>query len=229
MLIFLIIPFGIILYLIIRNEIDKQNFEKSSYKDITGEDYKTVSNDKGKNGERLIYEILEKLPGSGRILTNVYIPKGEETTEIDIIYIHRTGIYVIESKNYSGIIYGKTKDYQWTQVLNKNNKYKFYNPIKQNETHMRYLKLLLNNLNSNYFKSIVVFGERCELKINSKKVKVINRNLLKPLMLKYIKERKATISLRDIEKIYQFLLPYTNIDEKIKMEHIKNIKNHASK
>lgn len=95
---------------------------------------------KGKVGEELIEGILEKLNKKvyGKILKNVYIPKNEsESSEIDVVYITTKGIFVIESKNLSGWIFGKEKDQYWTSSLpagkGKSIKNKFYNPIKQNE------------------------------------------------------------------------------------------------
>lgn len=49
-------------------------------------------------------------------------------TEVDLIYINTSGIYVIESKNYSGWIFGDFKQKYWTQTF-KTEKHKFYNPV----------------------------------------------------------------------------------------------------
>lgn len=90
--------------------IKKNNYDKSNYKKESGNKFFGVMMDKGKYDEYLSFNILEKINGASRILTNVYLPKGNgETTEIDLIYIHETGIYVLESKNYSGWIFGDEK------------------------------------------------------------------------------------------------------------------------
>jgi hypothetical protein len=61
----------------------------------------------GNYGEFLTFCCLEKLKGDHKLLTNVYLPKKDgSTTEIDLIMIDETGIYVFESKNYSGWIFG---------------------------------------------------------------------------------------------------------------------------
>lgn len=227
--IFWLISIGFVAFIIIRNIKDKSDFDRSDYSKASGKDYKSVIDDKGDNGERLTYQVLENLTGFGRLLTNVYIPKGDGTTEIDIIYIHRTGIYVIESKNYSGTIYGKVADNKWTQVLENNKKNSFYNPIMQNETHMKYLKELLSDLSPDYFESVVVFSKRCILKVESGDVRVVNRDFLGQVMNKYIKQRGPRIEIMEIERLYQFLLPYTKVDEAVKEEHIKNIKKSTKK
>ena len=122
----------------------KINYDKSNYKKESGNNYFGVMRDKGKYGEYLSFNKLEKIKGEHRILTNVYLPKGNgETTEVDLIYIHETGIYVLESKNYSGWIFGDEKSKYWMQTLQNGKKEKFYNPIFQNNTHIKYLIKLL--------------------------------------------------------------------------------------
>ena len=57
-----------------------------------------------------------------------------ETTEIDVLMLHTSGIYVFESKNYSGWIFGDEKSKTWTQTLpngrgRRAQKERFLNPI----------------------------------------------------------------------------------------------------
>lgn len=115
-----------------------------------------------------IYNVLEQLEGQKAIISNCYLPlKDSGTTEVDLILIHESGIYVIESKNYSGWIFGSENHKYWTQSLPNHSgqaeKYQFYNPLWQNETHIRCLKSLLQNNEVPYY-SYVVFGNNCELK-----------------------------------------------------------------
>jgi hypothetical protein len=53
--------------------------------------------------------------------------------------ISTKGIFVFESKNYSGWIFGSEKNRYWTQTLPKNSKNKFFNPIWQNKAHIKAL------------------------------------------------------------------------------------------
>lgn len=100
----------------------------------------------------------------GKMLRNVYIPKGDGgTSEIDVLYITQKGIFVLESKNYSGWIFGDDKSQFWTACLPNGEKYRFYNPVKQNQSHIRCLRNYLAPMNIPMF-SIVVFSERCTLK-----------------------------------------------------------------
>ena len=89
----------------------------------------------GKYGEDLTERQLNivKLFGrSGVTLRNVYLPADKgETSEIDLLYITQKGIFVLESKNYSGWIFGSESQYQWTSSLPNGEKFHFYNPINQ--------------------------------------------------------------------------------------------------
>lgn len=98
----------------------------------------------GRRGEKLTereLKLVRFLGRDGKILRNVYIPKENgETSEIDVLYITQKGIFVIESKNYSGWVFGSEKNYQWTVSLSNGIKNKLYNPIKQNQTHIKWLQ-----------------------------------------------------------------------------------------
>ena len=97
---------------------------------------------KGQVGETQIYKVLERLEGQKAIISNCYLPmKDSGTTEVDLVLIHESGIYVIESKNYSGWIFGSENQKYWTQSLpsrgGRTEKHQFYNPIWQNRTHVQ--------------------------------------------------------------------------------------------
>lgn len=84
-----------------------------------------------------------------------------------MVFLHESGLYVIESKNYSGWIFGNEEQEHWTQCLrgkfHTTQKYSFYNPLRQNETHICALMELLKDDTVPYY-SYVVFGNNCELK-----------------------------------------------------------------
>ena len=157
-------------------------YRRTDYYKSTKNPYLTVRFDAGRMGEYLIYKYLRDYEKDGaKFLYNCYLPKNqEETTEIDVLMIHTSGIYVFESKNYSGWIFGSEKQKTWTQSLpsgNKSKKEHFLNPIMQNNLHIKCLK---EYIGEDYpIHSIIVFSERCTLKqINlvSDDIKVIKRD-----------------------------------------------------
>ncbi|MGX9134713.1 nuclease-related domain-containing protein [Rummeliibacillus sp. JY-2-4R] len=222
---FLIFLFSTIFILLPSFFISYSRFERSPYKKITNSSYWKVRFNTGLFGEYSIVNELEKFPGIHKTLVNVYIPKENcsELTEIDILFIHEKGIYVIESKNYSGWIFGREKDYKWTQVFPNKKNFKFYNPIKQNHTHIKALQKIINDQPKELFTSMIVFSNRCTLKtieVTTPTIHVINRRnlaIIDNINQHYLEKRIPVYSL------YGKLSKYTNVSEKLKNEHVSSI------
>ena len=183
----------------------------------------------GSRGEKLTVKELNlvKLFGrKGKTLVNIYIPKDKgETTEIDVVYITEKGIFVFESKNYSGWIFGNERDTYWTVSLPNGQKNRFYNPVKQNRAHVKWLGKYIGDTTIPLF-SVVVFSERCALKkvtIESDDVKVIKRDRLYATVRSIWKEQEDALSEGEIESVYDLLKPLTDIDEAEKRAHVLRI------
>ena len=122
---------------------------------------------RGTNSE--LYLIL-KLLKSGIPQVTIYhdlIIKSNNNkfSQIDLVLITSEGVIVFEVKDYSGWIFGNGKNTNWTQVLSYGKrKYKFYNPIKQNNNHIKELRKTLKQFENIPFFSIIVFFGNCELK-----------------------------------------------------------------
>lgn len=95
-------------------------------------------------------------------LNNVTIPTLNGTTQVDHIIVSRYGIFVIETKNMHGWIFGDEKNAQWTQSI-FGEKYKFQNPLHQNYRHTKALSEFLS-IDHNKFISVIMFWGDCELK-----------------------------------------------------------------
>jgi len=116
-------------------------------------------------GERAVRNLLTKnLPSDDyQLLNNVTIPIDKGSTQIDHILVSTKGIFVIETKHYSGWIFGNAKSKKWTQVIYKS-KNQFQNPLHQNYGHVKALTSLLDFLDPNAVKSLVVFTGNAEFK-----------------------------------------------------------------
>jgi restriction system protein len=75
-------------------------------------------------------------------VNNVTLPTPDGTTQIDHIFISRFGIFVIETKNMRGWIFGGEDQAQWTQKIYKQT-FKFQNPLRQNFKHTKTLETAL--------------------------------------------------------------------------------------
>lgn len=191
----------------------------------------------GSQGEKMIAKKLRYINfcgRRGRVLQNVYVPRGNgETTEIDLLYITQKGIFVIESKNYSGFIFGNENSQNWTSTLfagkdrlgrKQVEKHHFYNPIWQNRIHIKALKHYLGADVQTV--SVIVFSERCELKsiyFKSPDVFVCKRNMLTDVVRDIWNSYPDIFSDEQIDSIFEALFPLTNQDESIKEKHISDI------
>ena len=99
---------------------------------------------------KLLNKISSEIPDS-YVINNVTIPSGRDrngnnrTTEIDHILFTKSGLFVIETKSRTGTIYGNEEDDDWSQTLGKYDEieHTFFNPVKQNDIHIRVLRRLL--------------------------------------------------------------------------------------
>ncbi len=183
---------------------------------------------KGKYGEKLTARELNlvKLFGrKGKILRNVYLPKDNgETSELDVIFITQKGIFIFESKNYSGWIFGDEKHKNWTASLPNGQKNQFYNPVMQNRTHLKWMQKFVGEDIPLF--SIIVFSERCELKkitMDSKDIKVIKRDWTYATVRDIWDKSPDAVSDERVDELFSKLKPLTKVDAAVKAAHVENI------
>lgn len=200
------------------------------YSNATGHSFLDVVSNKGLFGEYLSNFSLNDVQGTSRTLHNIYPPKKNgKPTEIDLVFIHETGIYVIESKNYSAWIYGNGDHKNWTQVFPNRKKYPFYNPIKQNETHIRALQHVIPNVPTEAYTNLVVFSEPCELKkihYTQLQTHVIKRPALRKLIEKLTLKNITLFTPAEVIKIYTDLKKYAITDVATIEQHKHDVAQH---
>lgn len=86
---------------------------------------------------------------------NVTLPTRDGTTQIDHILVSCFGVFVLETKNMRGWIFGGEKQAQWTQKLYKHT-LKFQNPLRQNFKHVKVIEATLQ-IPPDMIHSVVVF------------------------------------------------------------------------
>ena len=126
-----------------------------------------TSLDRGTESERsLILGLLKRGVPANSIFHDLYVKKNNgKYSQVDLVIATKEGIVVLEVKDYSGWIFGRANQTNWTQSLAYGKrKYRFYNPIKQNTNHIKSLKETLNQFNNIPFFSVIVFFGDCELK-----------------------------------------------------------------
>jgi restriction system protein len=95
-------------------------------------------------------------------IKNVTLPTEEGTTQIDHIIVSKYGIFVVETKNMRGWIFGDRNQKTWIQKI-YNHTSKFQNPLHQNYKHIKTLQSLLD-LSENQIHSVIVFVGDCTFK-----------------------------------------------------------------
>ncbi len=154
-----------------------------------------------------------------QLLKNVTLPTEGGTTQIDHIIVSQYGIFVIETKNYRGWIFGSEHLKTWTQSI-YGKKYSFQNPLHQNYKHVKVLQKLLK-LDDDKIFSVIVFGGESTFKTD------MPNNVVYPLgLLKFIKSHQTVVFTpremwRAVEEIEDAQLAKSF---KINREHVQNLK-----
>ncbi|NLN57488.1 MAG: NERD domain-containing protein [Gammaproteobacteria bacterium] len=178
---------------------------------------------KGKVGEFAVSTHVKLYLDERYILLNdVTLPdESAGTTQIDHILLSPFGVFVIETKNYKGWIFGGERQKVWTQKIYKKS-YKFQNPVYQNYKHIKVLESVLSDIvEPQLLHSVIVFMPDCEFKTSLPKnvfkgsawiefVKGFQHEVIPPMKLKRIQLR---IEKEILEKSW-----------KTNREHVENLK-----
>lgn len=175
---------------------------------------------KGISGERKVKRVLSRFEKEGYIILNdIMLPLYDGTTQIDHVIIGPYGVTAIETKNYAGRIYGALENKYWVQELGRARN-EFYNPLKQNETHVKTLKYILKKEGLHYVnvENLVVF--------TSKQSKIFLNEPLPVLKLKGVKNwiQSHKSNRVKIEKVADVIGKYIINDASEKRAHVQRIK-----
>ena len=185
---------------------------------------------KGSLGEKEIgreFGIRSVLGKHGKIHKNLYVPAaGNKTSEIDLIFLCQKGIFVIESKNVSGSIYGSEWQKNWTVLLSGGHKHSLYNPIRQNLTHLENLRKYLSDMEipKEAFYNLVLFSDKTNLNNvtwTDSQTKVLQVKDISSFLNEIWKEKRDMFSKEQVNNLSDILLPLTKVSGKRKAEHVK--------
>ncbi len=195
----------------------EQIYEKLTGVNIEKQDMLFDERGKGYYGEFLVLqELYRNVKGNCKILMNLQIPtETGKTTEIDLLLIHETGIYVFEVKHYRGTIYGKTSDRRWTQYFRTASNSYFNNPVNQNKYHVNALKRLFPHIP--IFSYIVFTNDECELRVENDTNRIIEDSYnvvvcqLRELIYLFENDirRDTEFSFEQINALFGELLPFS--------------------
>lgn len=200
--------------------VEKENNMKSLeivYEALTGVDIniqKQLWDERGKGyyGEYLLFcDLYKNVSGFCKILMNLNVPvTTEKTTEIDLMMIHESGIYIFEVKHYKGTIYGNVNDRKWTQYFRTAPNSVFNSPVKQNQYHINAIKNKYPDIPVYSF--IVFTNDECELKVTNDSLKDISICTLldlKKILYDSTSKRKQVLDISKIDEIFNEIKEYS--------------------
>lgn len=199
---------------------------------------------KGMIGEYRVNKLLKKaaLSYGGCELHDFMFTDDVSSSQIDHILLTQKAMYVIETKNYKGHIYGNEQSQNWTMTIKHINKHRtrngktykkthiskhqFYNPIKQNQTHIRKIMNLTNFNQVLPIINIVVFGKRAYLKdvTHGRDNYVVHQNDLLKTIYQIESSIENEISIHKQVEIIDKLFGLNITDKNLRRDHVKRIK-----
>lgn len=175
-------------------------------------------------GEFLTYLALSGFPAPRRFVWDALLemdaetPSGEpEDTQIDLIMLHTSGIYVLEVKDRCGEISGWPWDRTWTQAYRKKGareEHQFYNPLLQNFAHCAAVAKALDlteKQKQSALHPLVVFTDRARFgtKLSLPGEPVIRLKQLNNTVERIAKQSSACFTPAELNRFYDRLLPAT--------------------
>lgn len=173
---------------------------------------------KGWFGEKKVARYLRKLSEEYTVLNDIILPTESGTTQIDHIVVSPYGVFVIETKNYKGWIYGGGKAAQWTQnIYGKKNS--FMNPIRQNYAHVKAVEARLSQFPNLPVISIVAFSPDCDLKVKTVSHVVYFRHV--PAVIR--KYTDKVIQSHEVNTVLDLLQSADIKSATVKKEHVASV------
>lgn len=188
----------------------------------------------GDLGEYKINIQLDQLPKDCRYISDNMLanPKSKSGySQIDHIILTPFAIFVIETKNYAGTIYGDLERPKWLV----NGKFPMLNPFHQNYGHIKAIHTRIPYVDISHFVSMVSFTRRCTFKVNEELRKIQSNSLIvydtelsdfitrKINVLKLV-AKTPVFTEEQISEVYDLLSKENILDKQIRANHVENIK-----
>jgi hypothetical protein len=111
----------------------------------------------GAIGEALVSRKLRRY--CAEVADDLILPDGRGgLTQVDHFALTPTGLLVVETKNYGGLILGQARDQTWTQCIGRQ-RHKLQNPLRQNYGHIKTVQALAPGVPVS---GLVVFANRAQ-------------------------------------------------------------------
>lgn len=180
----------------------------------------------GEIGEEQVASRLEELsPDNYIVINDLLLHDGSYTTQIDHLVISRFGLFVIETKNIHGKIYGSDNKEFWSQYLpdwgykryGSTQMHEVRNPLWQNAGHIRALRKHLGQ--DIPIQGIIAFPNEADVRVNVSQPVLYWRQVIP-----YIKQFDiAVLSDEDVIRINNLVLNLADTTLESRQLHLENI------
>lgn len=148
---------------------------------------------------------------------NTIIPASNGTTQIDHILISQYGIFIVETKNKSGWIFGSEDRAQWTQVL-FGKKYPFQNPLRQTYRQKKVLSKFLS-VDESHIHTVIYFVGDSRFKTE------LPSNVISSGLARFIKQyRDQVLSEDDVKRIVNKLEQHNSESTLTTNDHVRSLR-----
>jgi restriction system protein len=153
---------------------------------------------------------------------DVIIPAKNSTTQIDHLLVSPYGLFIVETKNIKGWIFGSENRPNWTQTLYRK-KYSFQNPLRQTFRQKKILSEYLD-LDESIIHTVVYFVGNCMFKAP------LPANVISSGLGRYIKRfRNCILSPQDVDRVIRALEQHVSESSLTTRDHVQSLRQrHAS-
>ncbi len=154
-----------------------------------------------------------------KTLHDVYLPTKYGSTQIDHIVVSKHGIFVIETKYWSGKLYGSEEADYWKQYL-PGTVNRLYNPIKQNAGHVIAVSNITKSLTPLAPISIIAVKNAAVLRVRSQTAVVKIAELADEIM----RHQSVVLSQHQVEAIVALLQNANITDAAVRKQHAEQVR-----
>lgn len=152
---------------------------------------------------------------------DVIIPTKNGTTQIDHLLVSPYGVFIIETKNIKGWIFGSEDQSKWTQSLYGKN-YSFQNPIRQSFRQKKVLSEYLS-LDESVIRTIIYFVGNCKFKTE------LPPNVIRSGLGSYIKQyRDRVLSAEEISRTLKIIEKHISESTLTTKDHMQSLRERHS-
>lgn len=188
----------------LNRRLDRSKLSHSSYYDVAFGGERKCSQEAA--------QILNRVGGYHRVLQNWRYQSENGPAVADVILIHETGIYVLETKDYEGWISGNPDEEYWIQTLSGSSyaswQNYFYNPLLKLEGCLESIRGQLSEMSWLPCFSLAVFGNGCELEnagLSDAETKIILLRQLSATVYGMVRSARKFLAPQVIDEIYDRL------------------------